>query len=263
LNRLTAELSTSAARREREFLEGRLLSVRVELDQSSKQLSEFSSQNVTFDPKEQGKATFEAAAKLQAELISAQAQLSGLEQIYAPQNVRVRAVRAKIAELQRQLNSLASGPEKNGASEVESSYPSLRKLPGLGVTYYNLYRDVKIQESIFEVLTKQLELAKVQEAKEVPTIRVLDAANLPESKASPKRLNLIILGCILSLLMSSIYLMVAHRWRALSDENAAKAVVAEIRKNITLDDRLFSRFARLPVVRSVLGRRLHWKRMSS
>ena len=75
------------------------------------------------------------------------------------------------------------GGKGESATEVsgqpsDSLYPSIRKLPLLGVTYADLYRQAKIQEVVLETLTKEYEMAKVQEAKEIPTVKVLDAANI-------------------------------------------------------------------------------------
>src|SRR5450432_2511855 len=82
LNQLVSELSTSAAHRERVFLEERLAAVKKDLDDASVKFSQFSSKNTAIDIKEQGRAMVDAAAKLQGELIAAQSELMGLEQIY-------------------------------------------------------------------------------------------------------------------------------------------------------------------------------------
>src|SRR5262249_20425746 len=125
LNQLVAELSTSAAHRERVFLEGRLKAVKQDLDDASKEFSQFASKNTTIDIKEQGRAMVEAAARLNGEMIAAESQLKGLEQIYTPSNVRVRAVQARISELQRQLDKLGKGVGKSDLSaSSESLYPS-------------------------------------------------------------------------------------------------------------------------------------------
>ena len=190
LNRLVAELSTSSARRERIFLEERLKSVSQDLESAEKEFSQFSSKNTTLDIKEQGKAMVEAAATLQGQYIAAQSELEGLKQIYTDNNVRVRSVRARIDELKHQLEKLGGkGESMTDASSQpgDSLYPSIRKLPLLGVTYADLYRRTKIQEAVLETLTKEYEMAKVQEAKEIPTVKVLDPANIPDKKSFPPR----------------------------------------------------------------------------
>src|SRR6185312_14547545 len=121
-----------------------------------------------------GKAMVDAAAALQGQLIAAQAQLSGLQQIYTDNNVRVRAAEAHVEELQKKLNELGGAGTQSDLESNNSLYPSIRKLPLLGVTYADLYRQTKIQETVYELLTQQYELAKMQEAKEIPTVKVLD-----------------------------------------------------------------------------------------
>jgi capsule polysaccharide export protein KpsE/RkpR len=121
LNRLVTELSTSSARRERIFLEARLTSVSQDLESAEKDLSQFSSKNAAIDIKEQGKAMVEAAALLQGQYIAAQSELEGLRQIYSDNNVRVRAVQARIDELRHQLEKM--GGKGESATEV-SNQPS-------------------------------------------------------------------------------------------------------------------------------------------
>src|SRR6266566_2919194 len=179
LNHLVAELSTSSARRERIFLEERLRAVSKDLESAEKDFSQFSSRNGAIDIKEQGKAMVEAAATLQGQLIAAESELEGLRQIYTDNNVRVRSVRARIDELKHQLEKFGgkgedtSTPGSSG-QQRDSLYPSIRKLPLLGVKYADLYRITTVQEAVFEALTKEYEQDQVQEAKEIQTVKVLD-----------------------------------------------------------------------------------------
>src|SRR4029077_7275965 len=92
LNRTVAEVNTSAAHRERIFLEERLKTVKQDLDSAAKDFSEFASKNVAINIKEQGRTMVQAAAVLQGQLIAAQSEAEGLRQIYSDENVRVRAV---------------------------------------------------------------------------------------------------------------------------------------------------------------------------
>ncbi len=230
LNRTLAEVSTSAAHRERVFLENRLKEVKVELDQASRDLGQFSSKNTAIDIKEQGKAMVGAAAEIQGELIARQAELSGLEQIYTSNNVRVRSVRARVAELQRQLQKFAGGGAGGTAATgtSEGAYPSIREIPMLGVTYFDLMRKVKIEEIVYEMLTQQYELAKVQEAKEVPTAKLLDSPNLPDKKTFPPR-SLIVLACALFVFAcGSMWVLARSRWEQIDAADPGKAFAQEV-----------------------------------
>ena len=209
LNQSVARVSTSSARRERIFLEERLKLVEAELEEDARALSQFSSRNITLDPQAQGRASLEGAARLQGELMASESQLRGLEAIYAENNTRVQSLRARIGEMRLQLRKLAGDREENSDELGDGDvYPSIRKLPLLGMTYFDLSRRVKIQETVYEVLMKQYELAKVQEAKEIPTISVLDGPLIAEKKSYPPRR-------LFTLLSGGLALMFGLGWIAL------------------------------------------------
>ena len=114
LNQLTTELSTSGAHRERVFLEGRLVAVKKDLDDAAVKFSQFASKNATIDIKDQGRAMVEAASRIEGERIAAESELRGLEQIYTSNNVRVRAIQARIGELQTQIEKMGGKPGASG-----------------------------------------------------------------------------------------------------------------------------------------------------
>jgi uncharacterized protein involved in exopolysaccharide biosynthesis len=233
LNRLVVQLSTSAAHRERVFLEGRLQDVNRDLEADEKDFSHFASKNTAIDVKEQGKAMVDAAAVLQGQLIAAESELEGLRQIYTDSNARVRSLRARVDELKVQLDKIAGKAEDFSASSDDqqqnsSSYPSIRKLPLLGVTYADLYRQTQIQETVLKTLTKEYELAKVQEAKEIPTVKVLDPASVPDKRSFPPRLLIIFLGTFFSFSLGVIYVVESANWKAIDPKDPRKQFVTEI-----------------------------------
>ena len=229
LNRMVVELNTSAAHRERVFLEERLKVVKQDLDQSARNFSEFSSKNATIDIKEQGRAMLEAAANLQGEMIAAESELRGLEQIYTANNVRVRSVHARVEELRRQLNKLAgSSPVSGDPQPTEALYPSIRQLPVLGVTYADLFRRVKIDETVYEVLTRQYELARVEEAKQVPSVKVIDIGKPAERRSGPPRLLITLAGALLSLCAGAIWVFGKETWVNTDARNPRKLLAEEI-----------------------------------
>jgi uncharacterized protein involved in exopolysaccharide biosynthesis len=231
LNRLLAQVNTSSAHRERVFIEERLKVVRQDLDTAAKQLSDFSTKTTTLDLKEQGKAMVGAVATLQGELIAYETQLSGLQQIYTGNNVRVRSLQARVTELRHQLEQVrGSGvqPPPGAAEGDEASYPSFRRLPALGVTYSDLYREVKINEAVFETLTQQYEMAKISEAKEIPSVKVLDPANLPEKKSAPPRLIITVVGVILSFAIGAMFVIGKATWKHVETDDPRKRFANEV-----------------------------------
>jgi capsule polysaccharide export protein KpsE/RkpR len=256
LDRLVVELNTSTAHRERVFLEDRLKTIKQDLDAAARDFSEFASKNAAIDIKEQGKATMEAAAVLEGQLIAAQSEREGLRQIYSDENVRVRAVGARIAELQKRLDEIgggASGSVLTGKAEDGGNYPSLRKLPLLGVTYADLYRRTKVEETLYDVLTQQYEFAKVQEAKETPSVRVLDPPNVPEKKSYPPRLLIMVAGAGLSFAFGVAWLLGSEVWRETDSQDPAKAFLQDVYAGVKTDFRLNSSHrSRLRHLRNIL-----------
>ena len=241
LDRLVAQVGTSSARRERIFLEERLKAVKADLDNSAKNFSEFASKNTAIDIPAQGKAMVDAAARLQGELIVAQSELEGLKQIYTDENVRVRSAKARMDELQKKLNEIG-GAGTAGAEKSDSSlYPSIRKLPILGVTYADLYRQTKIQETVFELLTEQYEMAKVQEAKEIPSVKVLDAAVVPTKKSFPPRTLITALGAFLGFALAAAWIVGRTQWESVEASDPRKQFALEV---LTTTRASLPRFAR-------------------
>jgi capsule polysaccharide export protein KpsE/RkpR len=224
LNRVLALVSTSSARRERIFIEQRLVTVKSDLEDAEKQFSAFASKNTTLDIREQTKAMVESAAILQGQLIAAESELQSLEQIYTDSNVRVRALRARIGELKQQLLNM-QGSDASLMSDTTQSdelYPSIRKLPLLGVQWADLYRRMKIQETVYELLNQQYEMARIQEAKEIPTVNAVDLANVPEKKSFPPRAIIILGLTLVSLVGASLWTVASHNWRLIDPDDPRK-----------------------------------------
>ena len=231
LNWVVNQLNTSSAHRERVFLEERLGQVKRDLESAENSFSQFASKNTAIDVPAQGRAMIEAAATLEGQLIAAQTELQGLKQMYSDGNVRVRSTQARVDELQRQLQKLGGKfDEVPGSSgkEDDSMYPSIRQLPVLGVSYADLFRNTRIQETIFASLTQQYELAKVEEAKETPSIKVLDPPDIPGKKSFPPRLVIVALGTMLAIAGSITWIFGKKSWDQVDPGDPQKLLAQEI-----------------------------------
>lgn len=227
LNRLLTRVSTSSARRERISVEQRLKTVQDELQKAQVDLSDFSSHNTTIDLTEQTKATVDAGAKIDAQLIASKAQLASLRQIYGEENPRVIAARQETGVLEHEL-SLMSGNSTANPGDT-ALYPSLRKLPSLGVQWANLYRKVKVQETVFELLSAQYEAARIQEAREVGTVSVVDSAGVPEKKSFPKRTLTVLIGATISILVAMFWQLAKEKWQLRNPDDPLRSTLARLR----------------------------------
>jgi capsule polysaccharide export protein KpsE/RkpR len=238
LNHLVTSLDTSSAHRERVFLEARLNEVQQDLEGAEKDFSAFASKNTALDVKEQGRAMIGAAAELEGQLIAAQTTLEGLRQMYTANNVRVRSVQARIDEYRRQLQKMggkvpssadSTSPQGGGTGDSnQADYPTIRELPILGVTWADLYRRTRVEEVVFETLTKQYEMAKVEEARETPSVKVLDAPEVPEKKSFPPRLLLILLGTVFTFCFASVWVLASARWQEVDAEDPSKRLARDV-----------------------------------
>jgi capsule polysaccharide export protein KpsE/RkpR len=240
LNKLVNQTSTSSAHRERVFIEQRLQSVKNDLEQAQLDLSEFSSKSNAIDIKEQTRAMVDAGARVQGELLVEEAGLQSLRQIYGDGNVRVRETEARIASLRRDLDKLAGSsvstmPETNGKNDISSDtgdkgelYPPLRQIPRLAVPYADLYRRVRVQETVFELLTQQYEMARIDEVKDIPVVSVIDPPGIPEKKSFPPRLLLSLLLTVICVTGASALILLRDRWLKLRPDDARRAFVTEV-----------------------------------
>jgi uncharacterized protein involved in exopolysaccharide biosynthesis len=226
LGSVLAKVSTSAARRERIFIEQRLADENNNLQDAEKQFSQFASTNMALDVPEQTKVEVEAAARLQGELIAAKAQLEGLKQTYTEENIRVKSVQAHVNELQRALARINSG-RVSTAQDSSSPYPSVRNLPILGVKWADLYRQTKIRETVVELLTQQYEMARIQEAKEIPSVKVLDPASTPERREPSWKL-VILVGTLLSALLACVGYFIKNWWDRWDQDDPRRILISQV-----------------------------------
>lgn len=227
LSLVTARVSTSAAKQERTFIEQRLAEETKNLQDAEQQFSQFASKNMALDVPEQTKATVEAAGRLQGELIAARAQVEALKQTYTDENIRVKSAQAHVNELERELVRINSGQQPQDGQVSSNPYPSVKSLPLLGVQWTNLYRNTKIRETVVELLTQQYEMARIQEAKEATTVKVLDSASTPERRR-PSWLLLTLVGTGMFTILACAGYFLKDRWDRWDQDDPRRMVIAQV-----------------------------------
>jgi capsule polysaccharide export protein KpsE/RkpR len=229
LDALVVTMDTSAAHTERQFLDQRLKQIQTDLESSEQLLGHFSSRTETMDQSAQSKAMLDAISTVQGQLISAQTELHGMQAAYTDESVRVMQAKARVATLSGELQKLEGvGGDNALAADTEESYPSLRQLPLRSATYADLYRHTKTLEVAYELLSRELEAAKIQEAEEIPSVKVLDPPVIAQNKSFPPRMLLIAAGALLSLLLGGVWVVIREVWCRIDDADPWKAFVREL-----------------------------------
>src|SRR5262249_51864948 len=104
----------------------------------------------------------------------------------------------------------------------------LKQVPRLAVPYANLYREVQVQEAVNNLLTQQYEIARIQEAKDVPVVNVIDAPGIPEKKSFPPRGVLTLALTFLTLIVASFVLVLSHHWENIDAEDPRRRFGREV-----------------------------------
>jgi len=141
---------------------------------------------------------------LRAQIAAQEVVIQGMQSYAAPDNPNLVQAKQELSALHTQLAKLAG---KGGNPEDELILPR-GKLPSAGLEFIRKYRDVEYYQTIFDILAKQFEMAKLDEAREGALIQVVDPATTPDYKSGPHRL-LILVGCFAGGLFLGIFLALA------------------------------------------------------
>jgi uncharacterized protein involved in exopolysaccharide biosynthesis len=195
LGRRSVQLNLSKAGSERMFLEKRLEVVKLDLRNAENEMKAFQEKYKTIKADSQATAAIEGIARLKVEIISKEVQLASLRNSMTDESNEVKTIQAALTRLKNQLGSMTG----SGGMDI---IPSMGNVPAIGVEYVRKLRELKIQEAIFEQLTKQFEVAKISEAKDSSTLQVLDEAVVPLKKSRPHRLLIVLLSTVTAFFVS-------------------------------------------------------------
>lgn len=193
LNDIYIELKTGKARIFRQFIEERLMLVKNDLQSCELQFNKFQKENNIIELEGQTRASIEARVAIEAQIAAANIELKIEKEIYGASSF-------KITTLENKLKALKNESWKYSNDKSSDIFIAIKNVPDLGLKYYRLKRDLKVQELVFEYLTEQFEQAKFEEAKNTPFIQILDAATPPEKRSKPKRTKFVILAFFFSLI---------------------------------------------------------------
>lgn len=193
LQRFLNENALSMAKRNRIFIENQLHKVKAELQEAEEAMKKFQTNKKIVAMDAQTEASIKALAELKAQIMAKEVELGVLNQYATPSNPDVLRAKDELRELKKQLAML----ETKDSNPEADAFPSLSEAPELGLQYIRLKRDAVTQQKVYELLTQQLEVAKIDETKEDITFQVIDKAIPPERRIKPKRrLNVMLAGVV-------------------------------------------------------------------
>jgi uncharacterized protein involved in exopolysaccharide biosynthesis len=189
---ITRTLAVGEAAERRRFFEGQLKLAKQQLSDAEVALRSTQEATGLIDPESQGKAMIEAVAMLQAQIAVLETRLERVQTFATDQMPESAGLKQQLFVLRDRLSRLRQGGGKHRAGELVAT----AEVPQAGMEFVRRYRDVKYYETIFELLAKQYELAKIDEGRDSAVIQTLDAAIAPEKKSGPPRLAIALFSAL-------------------------------------------------------------------
>ena len=205
LDRVNKLFQTDEARYQRLFLEKRHNETIVQLKSAEDDLRIFQNEHNTLDLTEQTKAAINIGAEIKSQILIEKVKLGVLNKTYKVDHPEIEKLKLQIAELEYQLATL----DKNGDNSLQNNniLPKFSEVPDLSIKLMRLHREVEIQSTLYLFLSEKYEASKIQEARDTPTIQILDDANLPIKRYQPKRALMVIGYSLIAFVLSFIYIM--------------------------------------------------------
>ncbi|WP_239462056.1 GumC family protein [Occallatibacter savannae] len=186
---LSQHLAITEASQRRVVFENQLEKTKIDLENADEALKKTQLQTGMVQVDGQARAMIDSAARLRAQIVAKEVQIQAMRSYAGDENPALTQAQTELDGLRAQFNRLVGS--KGGSSD--DVFLPKGAVPEAGLEYVRRLRDVKYYEAIFEILAKQLELAKLDEAREGAFIQVVDPAVTPEKKSFPKR-GLLIAG---------------------------------------------------------------------
>ena len=194
LDKVNQAVVVTGGKRSRMFLEKRLVIAKADLAEAEDKLRAFQEKNKAIKLDDQARVIIESIGVVKGQLIAKEVEYETLLSYASRTNPQAELLKTQVDELKKKLVELEDGSQAGAGSQVhEDIFIPTSRIPDISLQFARLFRDAKVQETLFELLTQQYELSRLQEAKDSPVVQVLDVAKVPEKKAKPKR-TLIVLA---------------------------------------------------------------------
>jgi tyrosine-protein kinase Etk/Wzc len=206
--KMSASLAITEAARRRLFFEQQLQAAKENLIAAEEAMRETQRTTGVLQIDSQARALIESVAMLRAQVVAKEVQIQGMRSFAAEDNPDLILAKQQLAALQQQLEQLAGSQHDTGSDIVLSK----GRVTEAGVEYLRRYRDLKYHETVYELLTKGLELAKLDEARQGEIIQVVDSAVVPDRKSSPHRMIIVVVSTVIALILAVFWVIVRETW---------------------------------------------------
>lgn len=242
LDRLIQENNSSRAGDTRRFIETQVQRCMADLKRAEEELRDFQAANNAIEIETQATGVLEIAGQMQGRIMAAEVELDLLRQYGRPESYEVRAKEAQLKSLEDsyarlldgnelpKISSVPGAADASGAATKSSMLPGISAVPELALDYMRLFREVKVQTTLYTMLLQQLETARIEEQKNTRVISVLDWATAGEIPVFPKKLRLIVVAALVAFAWVALFAVFVERLRERRESAVEVARLAALRR---------------------------------
>jgi tyrosine-protein kinase Etk/Wzc len=228
--KLSQSLAISEAAQRRLFFEQQLALAKDNLANAEEALKRTEQTTGMIQLDSQARALIESAAMLRAQIAAKEVQLQGIHTYATNEN-------SNVVQLQQELDSLRAQLAKLGGSEDNTNAGLIMpkgQVTQAGLEYVRKLRDVKYYETIFDILARQFEVAKLDEAKEGALVQVVDPALIPDWKSSPKRALITLAATLVGLIVGMFWALAQALLERMHEDPEMDGKLSSFRQAISL-----------------------------
>jgi len=223
---LSESLAVTEASQRRLFFERELNKAKDNLATAEEDMRKMEQTSGVIEIDSQTRALIAAASGLRAQIDAKEVQIQGMRTYATGENAQLVQAQQELASMRAQLSSLGGSEYGANAGLIVPK----GKVPEASLQYIRKLRDVKYNETIFEILARQFEAAKLDEAKQGALIQVLDPAVPPEHRTSPRRGLMVIVGTVLGFFLGVVVAMLQAGYNRLKENPEAVGKLGMLRR---------------------------------
>ncbi|MBN2059430.1 MAG: hypothetical protein JW882_03340 [Deltaproteobacteria bacterium] len=224
----------TSTQRLRKYIEQRLETANQELDQGQQELREFQEKNRAISISDQAEATIEVLSAMEAERVKLEVEKAAMEKFYKGPHIEIEQINAQMEAIQRNINKLTySDRDKVAVEHTEGDvnfYIPLNRIPALNFEESKLLLKVKAKTGVITMLITQLEQAKLDETRDLPTINILDWARAPDRPVKPRLKLNIILGFVVSIFLGIFLIFLTEFFNRMDQDPEASPKWREMKQ---------------------------------
>ena len=223
LYKLTNVLAVTESSKRRLFYERQLVQAKDNLSNAEITARRSLEQGGVVKVDDQGRAMLSTTARLRSTISQQEVQIEAMRTFASERNPELKLAQSELQAMRNELTRMETG--SGNARTVKGDEKGMDGL--------RLLRDIKYQETLYELLAKQFELAKMDEAREASAIQVLDKAVVPERKSKPKRAVIVLTWAFFALVVAMIWSIIAYLVEKSEQDPRQAGRLGELRRSLS------------------------------